>query len=799
MNILEYAKDHLVYLDGGTGTVLQSLGLQPGELPELWNLRHPDRIVSLHRVYFENGSNLVLTNTFGANRLKYTGLDGMPTVAQVVEAAVHCAQEGRKAAPNPDNVPRFVALDIGPLGRILEPLGDLPFEEAVSIFSETVRAGAAAGADLVFIETMNDCYETKAAVLAAKENCSLPIFVSNTYDETSKLMTGATPEAMVAMLEGLGVDALGANCSLGPKQMVPVIRRLVACSSLPVLVKPNAGMPRSVNGETVFDVGAEEFSDIMTDMVAAGARFVGGCCGTNPEFIRLLCQKTANMEPLPVTEKHRSVISSYSDCVVFGDSPVVIGERINPTGRKRLKQALLENNLDYLLREGLSQQEQGAHVLDVNVGLPGLDEAALLQQAATSLQSVCTLPLQLDSSDPAALERAMRCYNGKPLVNSVNGKKESMEAVFPLVKRYGGLVVCLTLDENGIPNTAEGRFVIAEKILKTAVSYGVSPDDLIFDPLAMAVSAEPSAAKVALQAVRLIRTQLNCRTVLGVSNISFGLPARTALTASFLTMALTEGLSAAIVNPGSPEIQKALRAYNALMGYDENCSDYIGFSTALADAAPSAEVPAEKSVSDLTEAIVHGLASQATIAASAALETASPLDVVNGQIIPALDIVGKGFERKTVYLPQLLMAAEAAKAAFDKVKERLPADNAHGPAIVLATVKGDIHDIGKNIVKVLLQNYGFSVVDLGRDVSAEMILEAARQHGSPLVGLSALMTTTVPAMEETIALLHEQLPSCRIAVGGAVLTQEYADRIGADCYCATAMDTVRYAESIIRR
>ena len=798
MNVMECVKSGLFYLDGGTGTSLQAMGLVPGELPELWNLTHPQKIIELARTYFEAGSHAVLTNTFGANSLKFGEKNGLPALDEVVRAAVRCAKTARDTAQG-GQTNRFVGLDIGPLGRMLEPLGDLPFETAVELFAEVVRAGTKEGVDFILIETMNDAYETKAAVLAAKENADLPVFVSNVYDENAKLMTGASPEAMAALLEGLRVDVMGINCSLGPDQMLQLLPRLSASTSLPLLVKPNAGMPRSRNGKTVYDVDEDHFAAVMKQVAEQGARIIGGCCGTTPAYIRKMVDVTAGVTPIALTRKKRSVISSYAQVVEFGKGPVLIGERINPTGKKKFKEALRAHDIGYILKEGIAQQEHGAEVLDVNVGLPEIDEPAMLSECVKELQSVTSLPLQLDTSDPKAMERAMRIYNGKPMLNSVNGKEESMEAVFPLVQKYGGLVVCLTLDESGIPTTALERLEIARRILTRAAEYGIGPEDLIFDPLAMTVSSDNQAANVTLETVSLLKKELGVCCSLGVSNVSFGLPNREFVTASFFTLALARGLDAAIMNPFSMEMQKAYHCYLALSGQDPNCQRYIGFAQDLvSQVSSSAPVKSDlpEKVDGLQASIERGLREEASHAAREALAHADGLAVINEQIIPALDVVGQGFEKKTVFLPQLLMSAEAAKAAFDEVRKTMPAASEQGPAVILATVKGDIHDIGKNIVKVLMENYGYRVIDLGRDVPPEKILEAALQNDIRLVGLSALMTTTVPAMEQTARLLRAEKPDCKVVVGGAVLTQEYADMIGADYYAKNAMETVRYAEQV---
>ncbi|HWQ58128.1 MAG TPA: homocysteine S-methyltransferase family protein, partial [Clostridia bacterium] len=775
-------------------------GLMPGELPETWNLSRPEEIVALHRAYFESGSHAVYANTFGANGLKFDGRDGRPGVREIVSAAVACAQKARAEARGGQRE-RFVALDIGPLGKLLAPLGDMPFERAVELFAEIVRAGAEAGADFVAIETMGDCYETKAAVLATKENCGLPVFVSNVYDETGRMMSGTSPEAMVAMLEGLGADAIGINCSLGPAQMLDLLPRFAACASVPILVKPNAGLPRAENGKTVFDVGGAEFAAVMRCVAEGGARIIGGCCGTTPAYIEALVEQTRGVAPVPLTDKKRSVISSYAHALTFGGSPVLIGERINPTGKKRFKEALRQRDIGYILKEGLAQQEQGAHALDVNVGLPEIDEPEMLETCVRELQGVCNLPLQLDTSDPAAMARAMRIYNGKPMINSVNGSEKSMGEIFPLMKKYGGYAVCLTLDEAGIPDTAQGRLAIAQKITGRAAEYGIGAHDLIFDPLAMTVSSDQRAAAVTLESIRLIRERLGACCSLGVSNISFGLPNRDFINGAFFVMALAEGLNAAIMNPFSLEMQKAYRSYMAISGRDDNCQSYIAFAKDIST-EPVAAAAAAKSPTGAPEslrgAIVRGLSEEAARLARSALESMDPLSLINGEIVPALDTVGRGFEEKTLFLPQLLMSAEAAKAAFEEAKRKLPSSDGVGPSVILATVKGDIHDIGKNIVKALMENYGFRVIDLGRDVEPEAVAEAAARHDVKLIGLSALMTTTVPAMAQTIRLIRETKPDARVVVGGAVLTQQYADMIGADCYARSAMETVRYAERVLK-
>ena len=793
MNFKAFLNENIVVLDGGMGTLLQAQGLGAGEAPEKWNLTHPDAITAIHRAYYEAGSHVVSTNTFGANPLKY----GAEELEAIVAAAVTNARKAKEGIHHPT----YVALDIGPSGKLLKPLGDLDFEDAVAAFAAVVKLGVKYGVDAILIETFNDCYETKAAILAAKENSDLPILVSNAYGADGKLMTGATPAAMVALCEGLGVDAIGANCSLGPKQLFGVVKELLANASIPVLFMPNAGIPRVQDGVTFFDVSAAEFAEAVAELVRDGVRVVGGCCGTTPDYIRALSESVKALTTAPLTDKGLTVISSYTHAVDFADAPLLIGERINPTGKKRFKQALIEGDMDYIVNEGITQQEKGVHVLDVNVGLPDIDEPALLCEAVERLQAVIDLPLQIDTADPVAMEAALRRYNGKALVNSVSGKRESMEAVFPLVKKYGGTVIALTLDEEGIPATAEGRVAIARRIVDTAAKYGIEKKDIVFDTLTMTVSADPQAANVTLEALRRIREELGCHTSLGVSNVSFGLPCREVLNSTFFLMALQSGLSAAIMNPHAADMMKVYYAHKALTAKDENCADYIAASASfpvLGAGVATTVATTEEYASPLQRAVCKGLANEAAALTAEMLKSVAPLTVVNEEIIPALNRVGEGFEKKTVYLPQLLMAAEAAGAAFEQIKAAM-ATGEPAPkkgTFVLATVEGDIHDIGKNIVKLLMENYGYDVVDLGRDVPAETVVEAVLAHKAPLVGLSALMTTTVPAMEATIRLLREQCPDCKIVVGGAVLTEEYAQKIGADKYAADAMATVRYAEEL---
>ena len=791
MNITDYLKTNIVYLDGGTGTLLQKMGLMPGELPERWNIEHPDLVTKIHRDYYDAGSNVVSANTFGANTLKFAEKE----LDEIIGAAV--ANVKRARAESSGNQEKWVALDIGPTGRMLKPYGDLSFEEAVHIFAKTVELAVKYDVDVIFIQTMNDSLETKAALLAVKENCDLPVFVANAYGEDGKLVTGADPRAMIALLEGMGADAIGVNCSLGPKALKAVVEEYLKYSSVPVILKPNAGLPKAVDGKTVYDVLPKEFAEASKELIEMGVKIAGGCCGTTPDYISTLVEKTRDIKPAPLESKNFTVVSSGTHIVEFGKEPVLIGERINPTGKKRFKEALRNNEIDYILKEGIAQQEKGVHILDVNVGLPEIDEVKMLKTAVLELQAVTDLPLQIDTSDSVAMEAALRCYNGKAMINSVNGKKESMDTVFPLVKKYGGVVVALTLDEDGIPDTADGRLAIAQRIVEEAKKYGISKKDIIFDPLALTISADAGAAKETLRAVRLISENLGCYTSLGVSNISFGLPEREVINSTFFTLALNAGLSAAIMNPYSEAMMKAYYAFRALYALDANCEEYIAYAESLKKDEPTALDAGANNIAGLERAIEKGLKDQAATDTKELLKSTAPLDIVQEKIIPALDRVGIGFENKTVYLPQLLMSAEAAKAAFEVIKENVSTKEAGGKCtVVIATVKGDIHDIGKNIVKLLLENYGFSVFDLGKDVAPEAVIEKVCQLKAPLVGLSALMTTTVPAMEETIRLLKEKAPWCRTVVGGAVLTKEYADEIGADMYAKDAMETVRFAEEV---
>lgn len=758
----------ITYFDGGMGTMLN---LKAGELPELLNINDPERVYAIHKAYADAGCNIISANTFGANRFKYDNVD------EIVKSAVKNAKRTGKK----------VALDIGPTGKLLKPMGDLDFEECVDIFADVVKAGRDE-ADLVLLETFGDLYEIKAAMLAVKENCDLPLVVSMIFDEKARLLTGADVRTACAVVEGLGADAIGFNCGLGPKQMIPLVEELEKHASIPILVMPNAGLPESVNGETIYNVAPDEFASYMTQIAKMGVSYLGGCCGTTPAHLKAMIEATKDIEDKVPEFKNETIVASYSKSVDLSEG-AVIGERINPTGKKLMKEALRNKDMDYVLRQGITQSEAGAHILDVNMGLPEIDEKEMLCSGVYELQSVLPVPLQLDSGDAEAMEAALRLYNGKAMINSVNGKEKSMKEVFPLAKKYGGVVVCLCLDEDGIPSTAQGRIAIAKKIIKRAAEYGIDKKNLAVDALVMTISTDTNNAVETLNAVDYIRNTLGVNTVLGVSNISFGLPNREAVNTAFYTLAMSRGLSAGIINPNSRPMMNAFYSYKALAGKDESCQEYI-------KSAVDTEIVQKTENLDLKTAIIKGMKEESARCAKELLENTESLVIINDYIIPALDVVGDGFEKNTIFLPQLLMSADSAKAAFDEIKAHFVmsgAEQVKGEKIIIATVEGDIHDIGKNIVKVLLQNYGFDVMDLGKDVKCEKVLEEAQNNNVKLVGLSALMTTTVPNMEKTIKLLHDNTDA-KVFVGGAVLTRDYAKMINADFYAKDAMESVRIAQ-----
>jgi len=786
MNLAALAKEKILFVDGGLGSLLQKAGLPPGMPPPRWNLLNPEKVKQAHLDYLNAGAEIITSNTFGVHRGHFA-----EDLEKIIESGVALVRSAIKEAGH-----GIAALNLGPTGSLLSPMGDLPFEDAVSLFREAAEIGAKAGAELILIETMADAYEMKAAVLGAKEACRLPIIASFTLNENGRLLTGGDIEGMVALLESLGVSALGLNCGFGPEQMASLIKQVLKCASVPVLLSPNAGLPEVADGETRFNVGPEEFAKTMLSLIKEGLSLAGGCCGTTPAHIRAMVDLAKDLRPTPLSKKNETVISSGSQTVRFQTGCKVIGERINPTGKKKLQQALREGDINYVLTEAIAQMQLKADILDVNMGLPGIDEAAWLKNAVEAIQSVCPLPLQLDTATPSALEDALRVYNGKPLINSVSGKQSAMDEIFPLMKKYGGAVVALLLDENGIPDTVQGRLSIADKILKEAAKHGIDQKDILFDTLTMTISTDKNAARNTLHTLREI-TKRGLKSVLGVSNISFGLPEREQINASFLAMAVENGLSAAILNPKSSLMMNSLYSANVLVGAETGLQTYLDLYTGeKATAAP------QKAAMSLFECVLAGLEAPACETAEALLQAGEkPLEMIETILMPALDEVGKRYESGKIYLPQLLSSAAAAKAAFKAVQsvlEKQGGTQIKGK-VALATVEGDIHDIGKNIVKVILQNYGYEVIDLGRDVKPEAVLETAQKENLLLVGLSALMTTTVPAMEKTISLLHEKMPHVKIMVGGAVLTESFAKQIGADCYCKDAVASVQFAREVFSR
>lgn len=790
MNIRNLLGKRILFFDGAMGSMLQKNGLKTGELPETLNITNPETIIDIHLQYLKAGSDIISANTFGAYCTKYDNVE------EIIKAGIDNAKAAISYLEAKD---KFIALDMGSVGKLLEPLGDLKFEECYEIYKRSAIAGEKAGADLVILETISDVYEAKAAILAIKENTSLPIICTMTFDEKGYALTGADVTVMTGVLEGLGVDALGINCGLGPVQIKGLFDKLKEVSSTPILVQPNAGLPRTENGQTVYDISADEFAKYMEQFAKEGAWLLGGCCGTTPLHIQKTYNLCKDIKPVEITEKDITLVTSYSKSVIIDKKPVIIGERINPTGKKKFKEALKQHNMDYILNEALSQADNYADVLDVNVGLPEIDENEMMIEAIKTIQSSVNLPLQIDSSTPEVIEKALRIYNGKPLVNSVNGKTEIMSKVFPAVKKYGGVVVGLCIDENGIPKTAEGRLEIAKKIVETAKNYGISRKNIIIDTLTLTVSAQQEESRETLKALTLVRKELGVKTVLGVSNISFGLPNRSLVNTTFLALALQSGLNACIINPLSNAMINTISAYNILYGIDKGCTEYISLQNS--ETTELAPVSNAKKVMSLKELIVKGAKEGAFEETSRLLreENKAPVDIINDYIVSALDIVGDGYDKGKYFLPQLIMSAETAKNAFAAIQEFL---NESGTVqekkgkIVMATVEGDIHDIGKNIVSALLENYGFEVIDLGKDVPVEVIVDKVVSEDIKLLGLSALMTTTVVNMERTIKEVNKAKPDCKIMVGGAVLNQEYADEIGADFYGKDALASVEYAQKV---
>lgn len=798
MKIKDILGKSLLFFDGGMGTMLQKNGLKGGEIPETLNITNPELIEKIHTEYLEAGADIITSNTFGANPLKAEELcqDVCELAQKGIEIAKACAKKY-----STQQKPRFVAFDMGPTGKLLEPLGDLSFDECYESFKTVAITAEKSGADLVIIETMSDTLEAKAAVLAVKENTNLPIFCTMTFDENGKTLTGADVVVMCAILEGLGADCIGINCGLGPKQITAMMEELAKYASIPIMAQPNAGLPQIVDGKTVYDVSPEEFGRECENIAAMGASVLGGCCGTTPDHIRKLIECCSTYKP-KVTDKPFTVVASYSKAVFLDNRPVIIGERINPTGKKKFKEALKNQDIDYILNEAFSQTEAGANILDVNVGLPEIDECSTMEKAVKAISSAVNLPLQIDSSDPKTLERALRIYNGKPMVNSVNGKQESLDEILPIVKKYGGVLVGLCLDENGIPSDAEGRVEIARKITNEAAKYGIMKKDLVMDALTLTISAQQQESTQTIKALKTIKEELGIKTVLGVSNISFGLPRRELVNSTFFAMALNNGLDACIINPCADSMMNTYRAYRALAGIDENCADYVsayaGTKAQTTVISSEEKSTTKQSTEPLYDIIVKGLKDQAAEATTNTLSQKEPMEIINGIIIPALDYVGSQFEKGIMFLPQLMMSADTVKNSFAVIKEYI---QSHGEKqeskgkILIATVKGDIHDIGKNIVKVLLENYGYDVFDLGKDVPPEKIVEVLKAEDIHLCGLSALMTTTVVSMEETVKLIRQNGLDVKVFVGGAVLNKDYADMIGADAYCKDALASVNFANA----
>jgi 5-methyltetrahydrofolate--homocysteine methyltransferase len=799
MDIRDLLQKRILMSDGAMGTMLQKYGLKTGELPEVLNFTNPEIIERIHREYLDAGSDFVCTNTFGANRLKVAG-SGY-SVEEIVTQAVSIAKKA--AAPKS----KFVALDLGPTGKLMKPTGDLSFEEACDLYREQIIPGIKAGADLILIETITDLYEMKAAAVTARELTDLPIFCSVTFQEDGRMLMGTDPLTMVNTLQDLGIDALGVNCSLGPVQMVPVIKEIVEYSKLPVLVQPNAGLPVMVDGETLYDVGIGEFTEAMEEMLRAGVAIVGGCCGTTPEYIKSLSNSVKPINDayeiateIGVQKRTRpllTAVSSATKTVVLDHRIHIIGERINPTGKKLMKEALKSGDFTYIENEAVSQVKAGAMILDINVGLPEIDEQEMMVEVVRRVSAVVDVPLQIDSANPKVLEAAVRQYNGKPIINSVNGKQEIMDAVFPIAKKYGACVIALTLDEKGLPKNVEERLSIAERIINEAAKYGIGRERILVDCLTLTVSAQQSAGRDTLEAIRQVKAKFGVKTTLGASNVSFGLPERKLLNQTFLAMALEAGLDAPITDPLAKENVDTIRAFESLSGKDKDSRDFIA-----AYGGGNNEITSKVQVSQetLSDIILNGYADRAAQATQEVLKTKGPLEIVEQVIIPALEIVGKEYETGEKFLPQLIQSADTVKAAFVVLKAAIETGGgsiSYGK-ILLATVKGDIHDIGKNIAKVLLENYGYEVIDLGKDTDIGRIVETVKEHDIKLVGLSALMTTTVVNMEATIKALRDANLDCKVAVGGAVLNSEYAERIKADFYCKDAMDGVRVANSIFK-
>lgn len=790
MESINLTEKHL-FFDGAMGTALQARGLKLGDIPELFNFTHPEIVEAIHRDYLEAGADFITLNTFGANHYKLK--DTSYSVEQVVFQAMSVAKKAKEGFLN-----KWVALDIGSTGKLLAPVGDVSFDELYEIFKEQAIAGEKAGCDVILLETFTDLYEMKVAILAAKENTSLPIFATMSFEANMRTFFGTSIEAMVLTLEGLGVSALGINCSLGPKELLPIVERLTSIASIPIMVQPNAGLPVMENGKSKYNITSDEFAQFMKMFADLGVTILGGCCGTTHESIAKMVKAVNQVSFKKLTNKRLDGICSPSNVVFFGDVRV-IGERLNPTGKKALQQALREQNYDYLLKEALKQQKDGAHILDLNVGLPDIDEVAMLKKAIVEVQAVVDLPLQIDSSNTLALEEGVRIYNGKPLINSVNGKEDSLQAILPIAKKYGAAVLGLTLDEKGIPESAEERLAVAKKIVTRALEMGIPKEDLFIDCLVLTASAQQDFVKETLKAVRLVKEELGVKTVLGVSNVSFGLPNRPLLNQIMLTLALGEGLDAPIMNPADEGMMGAIKAFRVLKGLDRDSEEFIEIFGGQTIAKPQSNLQDGNSQISLQGAIIQGLKQEAGLETKKMLAKEEPLEIIKNHIIPALNEVGAAYEKGSVFLPQLIKSAEAAKSSFEELKKVLAQKEEGGEGknkVVLATVYGDIHDIGKNIVKVIMENYNYGVIDLGKDVPVEKVVEIVKEENIKFVGLSALMTTTVESMEKTIKALKEECPWCKVVVGGAVLTKDLAEFVGAHYYAKDAMETVKWAKEV---
>lgn len=781
-NIIEYLKDNIICFDGAMGTEIIKKGLRLGEVPELYNIENKEVIKDIHKSYVTAGCDVITANTFGANRLKLKDIDY--SVEEIIKSGIEIAKEASSG--------RFVALDIGPLGQMLSPLGNLEFDEAYEIFKEQVIAGEKYGADLILIETMSDLQELRIALLAAKENTKLPVFCTMSFEGNERTFMGCSIEAMAATLENMA-DAIGINCSLGPKEMLPIVNKLISLTNAYIIVQPNAGLPKIVDDKSVYDIDAQSFAEYAFEFVKSGVNIIGGCCGTTPDHIKNLVQKVKGINP-----KDKVIIDKFCVCsssrLVEMDQVRVIGERINPTGKKAFKEALINNDIDYILRQGIQQIDAGADILDVNVGIPDIDEASVMENVIQKLQAITDVPLQIDSVNPDVIERALRVYCGKAIVNSVNGEEKSLDAILPLIKKYGANVVALTLDEDGIPKTAQKRYEIAKKILGRALEYGIYKNNIFIDCLTLTVSAQQEDVIETLKAIKMIKENLGLKTVLGVSNISFGLPNRNIINEVFLSQALAYGLDLPIINPNNENMMNIIMGHNVLHNVDKNSKKYIEKYSNVA-IKPDSSPKSDNKTLDLSQIIISGTKNEARAAAIKLLESNEALEIVDNIIIPTLDRVGEMYEKEKIFLPQLIQAAETVKEAFEVIKEKLTSlTDVNKGTVLLATVKGDIHDIGKNIVKVVLENYGYKIIDLGKDVSAERIVDEAKKNNIKLIGLSSLMTTTVKSMEETIKLLRKEYSCCKVMVGGAVLTDEYSRKIGSDFYAKDAKGAVDIAK-----